>query len=131
MMRELRHILCIDDQEDILTVTQMALETVGGYEVSAFESGATALDALTRMTPDLILIDAMMPGMDGPAVLHAVRERPALDDVPVVIMTARVQATEIDEYLAVGAAGVIPKPFDPMTLSQEVERYWVDFHARR
>ncbi len=124
MSRALNHVLCVDDEPDILEVAQLSLETVGGYRVSSAASGKVALAQVESLRPDIILLDVMMPGMDGPSTLQALRSRPATAHIPVVFMTARVQSAEVVEYLEQGAAGVIAKPFDPMTLSSQLEELW-------
>jgi two-component system, OmpR family, response regulator len=119
----LRRILFVEDDPDIQTVATMALESLGGFSVLACGSGAEALSRLDGFAPDLVLLDVMMPGMDGPATLAALRQRPA-GVVPVVFMTARVQAHEVAQYRRMGAADVIAKPFDPMALSETVRTIW-------
>lgn len=111
--------LLIDDDPDIRTVGRLALERVGGFEVALASSGAEALRALAGARFDVILLDAMMPGESGLALLARVRARV---EVPVIFLTARVQQRDVEEYRAAGAAGVIAKPFDPMTLAGEVRR---------
>ena len=99
----------------------MALSNVGGFEVRCASSGEEALTLLDGdEIPDVILLDVMMPGLDGPSVFARVRERPQLADVPVIFMTAKVQTHELARWESLGASGVIPKPFDPMTLADEV-----------
>ena len=129
MTRQLEHIVCIDDEGDILEIAQIALEDVGGYRVTCLNSGAQALREAAGLKPDAILIDVMMPGMDGPTTLQGLRAQSELDAVPVIFMTARVQRSEIDAYLALGANGVIHKPFDPMQLATQVRRIWEQFHG--
>jgi two-component system OmpR family response regulator len=128
MGKELKHILCIDDEHDILEVAKMCLETVGGYTVTCIDSGTKALKQVQQSKPDLILVDYMMPEMDGPETLRELRFNMLLKNTPIVYMTARVQPKEVKEYLENGATAVIRKPFDPMTLSQEVQRIWDEFH---
>ncbi len=94
---------------------------MGGLTVEACESGQRALEVVEAFAPDVILLDVMMPSMDGPATLEAMRALPAFANTPVVFMTAKVQAREIAEYLELGAIGVIRKPFDPMTLADELQ----------
>jgi len=132
MNQSLRTILCVDDERDILDVARMCLELVGGYQVTCCESGQAALDVLDGGTvPDLILLDVMMPGMNGPETLAAVRRRSTLDTVPIVFMTARVQEAEVRAYLRLGVAAVIPKPFDPMKLAGELGTIWNAFNEVR
>jgi two-component system OmpR family response regulator len=119
----LRRILFVEDDPDIQVVATMALESLGGFSVFACGSGAEALSRFAEISPDLVLLDVMMPGMDGPATLAALRQLPS-GGVPVVFMTARVQAHEIASYREMGAADVIAKPFDPMTLAETVRTIW-------
>jgi two-component system, OmpR family, response regulator len=119
----LRRILFVEDDPDIQVVATMALESLGGFAVFACASGAEALSRFGEISPDLVLLDVMMPGMDGPATLTALRQLPS-GGVPVVFMTARVQAHEIARYREMGAADVIAKPFDPMTLAETVQTIW-------
>lgn len=113
-------VLLVDDDPDIQVVARLALEKVGGCRVTAVLSGPEALAALAAGGPvDVVLLDAMMDGMSGPETLTAIHGAMAAPP-PVIFMTARVQAHEVAAYLASGAAGVIAKPFDPMTLADEV-----------
>ena len=123
-MKTLKRIMHIDDEADIRTVAALALEVLGGYTVESCDSGAQALERVEAFAPDLIILDVMMPGMDGPATLLALRQLPAIAMLPVVFMTAKVQSQEIDLFLSLGACGVIIKPFDPQTLGKEVEALW-------
>lgn len=129
MSDELTHIVYADDEEDILSVATMSLEMVGGLKVTACSGGREAIEAAHRLHPDLIMLDVMMPEMDGPTTLRRIREDPVLADLPVILLTARVRGAEVEEYLAGGADGVIAKPFDPMTLADEVRTVWA--RARR
>ena len=125
----LRRILCVDDERDILDVAQMCLEVVGGYNVTCCEGGQAALRQAAADPPDLILLDVMMPNMNGPETLKALRKSQALKAIPVVFMTARVQTNEVKSYLKLGAVAVIPKPFDPMALAGEVQKAWEVAHG--
>ena len=124
----LRRILFVEDDPDIQVVATLALESLGGFSVLGCASGAEALARFADYAPDLVLLDVMMPGLDGPATLEALRRLPA-GSVPVVFMTARVQAHEILQYRAMGAVEVIAKPFDPMTLAETVQTLWRSLHA--
>lgn len=123
-MSELQRILYVEDEPDIQTVAKLALELVGGFVVKICSSGEEAVREAAAFAPDMILLDVMMPGMDGPATLGALREQPLLSDVPVAFMTARVQAAEVAHFKSLGARDVIAKPFDPMTLAQQVRAIW-------
>ena len=129
MTRVLNKILYVEDEADIRTVAQLALETVGGFTLQVWGSGEEAVKAGPDFMPDLILLDVMMPGMDGPTTLQALREQEGLRDVPVIFMTAKVQPNEIQQYKELGAIEVIPKPFDPMTLADQVRRIWEKSHG--
>jgi two-component system OmpR family response regulator len=124
MVLPLCRILYVEDEPDIRAVAQMALEAVGGFTVIACASGQEALSAAPDARADLLLLDVMMPGMDGPSTLNALRAIPAIAHTPVIFMTAKVQAAEVALYKGLGALEVIPKPFDPMELSGQIERIW-------
>jgi CheY-like chemotaxis protein len=124
MSPPLSRILYVEDQPDIRLVAKMALEAVGGFTVIACASGQEALNSAPTAMADLLLLDVMMPGMDGPSTLKALRELPATAHTPVIFMTAKVQAAEVAQYLGLGALQVIPKPFDPMELSAQIRRIW-------
>lgn len=113
-------VLCVEDDPDIRTVAQVALETVGGFTVKICSNGEEALREAEAFAPDLILLDVMMPGMDGPATFAGLRRNPSLDEIPVVFMTAKVRPSEIGHYKSLGAVDVIPKPFDPMALADQI-----------
>ena len=124
MSHILDKILYVEDDPDIQTIALMVLETISGFTVKPCSSGAEAVTAAETFIPDLILLDVMMPGMDGPATLNELRKFPQLATTPVVFMTAKVQPQEVQGYLNLGAVGVIAKPFDPMTLTQELKTIW-------
>jgi two-component system OmpR family response regulator len=126
MTKPLTRILYVEDEPDIRMVAQMALEAVGGFTVIACASGQEALDAAPGASADLLLLDVMMPGMDGPSTLKGLRALPATADTPVIFMTAKVQAAEVAVYKGLGAMEVIPKPFDPMELSAQIQRIWAE-----
>ena len=123
-MKTLSRILMVEDEPDIQAVAQVALETVGGFQVEMCSSGKEALDRVLASAPDLILMDVMMPGMDGPSTLQTLRANPATAGFPVIFMTAKVQAHEIARFIDLGALGVIAKPFDPMTLASTIRSLW-------
>ena len=117
-------VLYVEDDPDIRAVAQMALEIVGGLTLKACGSGAEALQAAEGFRPDLLLLDVMMPGMDGPTTLAGLRQLAPTASTPVIFMTAKVQASEVAYYKSLGALGVIAKPFDPMTLAEQVRQLW-------
>jgi CheY-like chemotaxis protein len=115
------NVLYVDDEPDIREVATFALEVDPEIAVTSFGSGEAALTALDAgLSPDAILLDVMMPDMDGPATLIAIRERSRLADTPVVFITARAQAHEQERFRSLGAVGVITKPFEPMRLAAEL-----------
>lgn len=120
MTQEPERVLYVEDDADIRSVAELALADVGGFCVCLCASGQEALAQIDDFAPDLVLLDVMMPGMDGPQTLQALKQRPGGLGIPVVFMTARLQPSEIAEYRALGAIGVIPKPFDPMTLAEDI-----------
>jgi two-component system, OmpR family, response regulator len=120
----LKKILYVEDEADIREVAQIGLEHVAGFTVRACASGAAALDELCNFIPDLILLDVMMPQMDGITLYGRIRAEPRFARTPIVFITARVQPSDIARYKSLGAAGVIAKPFDPMTLGAELIPMW-------
>lgn len=130
MNPDLNKILYVEDDEDIAEIAIITLEEIGGFEVCHCFSGAAALQQLTQFEPQLILMDIMMPEMDGPTTLREMRKLAQWQEVPVVFMTARVQTHEQQAYLALGAAGVIAKPFDPATLCTTITQLWRNADAK-
>ncbi|MDD3287740.1 MAG: response regulator [Alphaproteobacteria bacterium] len=124
MTRSLNHVVCIDDEKDILEIVRLCLETFGKLKVTTFTSGAQALLEIEKLKPDIILIDWLMPEMSGSEVFNALIQKEVFRETPIVFMTARVQPSEVDEYLKLGVAGVIPKPFDPMQIADLVKEIW-------
>ncbi|MDQ7081423.1 MAG: response regulator [Paracoccaceae bacterium] len=117
-------ILHVEDDLDIQAIAQIALETIGGFEILQCSSGQEALKAAPDFKPDLFLLDVMMPGMTGPETLAALRELPGMADVPAIFMTAKAQRDEVAEFLALGAIEVVVKPFEPMELANEIRAAW-------
>ena len=112
--------MLVDDEDDIRTIGEMSLSAVGGFRVTLAASGAEALDTAPVAKPDLIILDVMMPDMDGPTTYEKLRSASATAATPVIFLTAKVQREEVKRYMALGAAGVISKPFDPMTLPNQI-----------
>ena len=126
-MTELQRIMHVEDDPSIQQVAKIALEAVGGFTVHTCSSGQQALDDYQAFAPQLILMDVMMPGMDGPTTLQQLQQKYDLSGIPTVFMTAKVQSNEVSSYKALGAADVVVKPFDPMTLSNQIRQIWLDF----
>ncbi|MCK4742311.1 MAG: response regulator [Sulfuriflexus sp.] len=120
----MQRILYVEDEPDIQAVAKLALEQVGRFTLEVCSSGQEALDKADAFSPQLILLDVMMPEMDGPTTLKKLREISGLENTPAVFMTARVQPHEVQEYIDMGAVDVIAKPFDPMTLSNQIREIW-------
>jgi CheY-like chemotaxis protein len=123
-VKTISRVLYVEDEPDIQAVARIALETVGGLTTKICSSGEEALAEMALFQPDLVLLDVMMPGMDGPGTLAAMRSRPELDQIPVVFITAKVQPTEVTHYKSLGALDVLAKPFDPMKLAAQVRSIW-------
>lgn len=115
-----RRILLIDDDDGIREVARASLELVGGYEVATASSGQEGLDVSRVDPPDAILLDVMMPGLDGPATFTRLQEQDETGQVPVVLLTAKTQEADRRRFAELGVAGVLTKPFDPLTLPGEV-----------
>lgn len=124
MHTELQRILYVEDDPDIQAIAVMVLETIHGFTLEVCSSGNEAVQKAEAFNPDLILLDVMMPNMDGPETLERLREFPTLAVTPVVFMTAKVQPQEVQAYLDLGAVGVIAKPFDPMILADQLREIW-------
>jgi CheY-like chemotaxis protein/HPt (histidine-containing phosphotransfer) domain-containing protein len=124
-------VLHVDDEPDIREIVELSLGLDASLAVRSCASGSEALAAAVDWPPDLILLDVMMPVMDGPATLTRLRGDEQTADIPVVFMTARAQAREIEYFRSLGAAGVIAKPFDPLTLAGMVRHYAPAAEARR
>lgn len=124
MAHELKRILYVEDEPDIQAVARIALEHVGGFILEICNSGMEALERGPLFKPDLLLLDVMMPGMDGVTTLRELRKLPGLQTIPAMFMTAKVQPSEVAQLRQQGAIDVIPKPFDPMTLSENIRSLW-------
>jgi len=116
-----RAVLVVDDDDDIREITQLAIELVGQWSVLTAGDGSAALDLARAHRPEVILLDVMMPGMDGPTTFRQLREDPATKDIPVILLTAKVQVGHRQVWDDLEVAGVIAKPFDPTTLAAEVD----------
>lgn len=123
MTSQLNHIIYVDDDAHIQEVAKLCLEMVGGFTVTCLQSGTELIQNIASIQADVILLDVMMPQKDGPATLQELKENPDFK-TPVIFMTARVQPEDIQKYLQMGAVGVVPKPFDPMTISDQINTIW-------
>lgn len=122
--RPLQRICYVEDDDDIQRIARLSLERVGKMEVSIIGDPTAALDGILAFQPDLVLLDWMMPVMDGPTIFKRMREMEALRDMPVVFITAKASQVELDELRAMGAAGVLSKPFSPKDLPEQLRAIW-------
>lgn len=129
MPRDIKRITLVEDEPDLRALCALVLERVGGWELDLCADGHEAVARTEAFAPDLILMDVMMPGLDGPETLERLRAMPTLTDTPAVFMTAKAQRHEIDELLALGALDVFVKPFEPMTLCDRIRAVWARVHA--
>lgn len=127
--KTLTRILYVEDEEDIRSIAKIALEDIGGFTVEYCGSWAEVLKAIENFEPDLLLLDVMMPEMDGPTMLKELRKRPGFEKIPAIFITAKIQTDEIGEYKNLGVQNVIAKPFDPMRLSDTLKKTWEDYHG--
>jgi CheY-like chemotaxis protein len=125
---DLRSVLYIEDDPDIREVAAMALELIGDLAVRAYASGLEARSANDAFSPDLLLLDVMMPGLDGPSTLAQMRLDPRFAATPAIFFTAKANPAEIKRLIDLGAIGVVGKPFDPASLADDIRRVWRDHH---
>lgn len=123
-MTRLTRILHVEDADDIRKIVEIILTKMGGYTILQCASGPEAVEKAAGFAPELILLDVVMPGLDGPDTLKALRGQEALKETPVVFMTGKVQSNEIEMLKGLGAIDVLAKPFDPSTLCGQIEAIW-------
>lgn len=128
-MNSLRRILHVEDVPSIQVITRIALEKLGGFEVRTCSSAQQALDEAADFAPDLILLDVMLPQMDGVELLHALGERLDLTQVPVVFLTGQTQLYNLEQLQEQGLRAVIKKPFDPLQLARQLRDIWDAAHG--
>ncbi|WP_424929285.1 response regulator [Amaricoccus tamworthensis] len=129
MAKLLKRILVAEDEPDISKIADLSLTHLGGYSTHVCEDGEQAIAAAAHFKPDLIILDVMMPNLDGPETLKALRKIPETADVPVVFLTARIQPDEIDMYRELGVLNVIGKPFDAVELPKMIDEIWENHAA--
>ena len=117
----MKTVLLVDDEDDIREVAQMSLEVTAGWNIEGANCGTAGIEKARNLRPDAILLDVMMPDMDGPTTFKKIQEIPELRGTPVILMTAKVQAADLEQFKAIGVSGVIAKPFDPMSLAEQVK----------
>jgi CheY-like chemotaxis protein len=118
----MRRILIIDDEDDIREVAALSLESVAGWHVSTASSGAEGIRAAMNDKPDAILMDVMMPAMDGPTTFKEMQKTPSIAHIPVVLLTAKVQGVDQRRFAGLGVAAILFKPFDPLTLADQMSQ---------
>ncbi|WP_019962328.1 response regulator [Woodsholea maritima] len=123
-MSELKRLAYVEDDPDIRAIAELALVDIGGFDLSLFSCGQAAVEGMEGAGPDLILMDVMMPGMDGFETVRRLRKIESLSATPIVFMTAKAQVQDIQQYKDLSLSGVITKPFDPMSLGQDVRDIW-------
>jgi two-component system, OmpR family, response regulator len=124
----LKRVLYVDDDADIREIVQMSLSLDGELTVGLSDGGERALTSMRAERPDLVMLDVMMPGMDGPSILARMRADDALKHIPVIFMTAKTHSSEVARFRGLSAIGVIAKPFDPMALGSQVRALWNSHH---
>jgi CheY-like chemotaxis protein len=115
-----RRILIIDDEDDIRQVAALSLETIAGWDVVLANSGRAGVEAAMKEKPDAILLDVMMPEMDGPTTFQKLQATPQTASIPVLLLTAKVQGSDQRRFAGLGVSGILFKPFDPLLLSKQV-----------
>lgn len=115
-----RKILVVDDEDNVREVTKMSLEVMGGWETVTASSGAEGVAVAEQEQPDAILLDVMMPGMDGPTTFKELQNKASTKHIPVILLTAKVQSADRARFSELGVTGVLTKPFDPATLYEQV-----------
>lgn len=120
----LNKVCYVEDDEDIQRIVRMSLERIGKMQVRIVADPTVAIDAILAFRPDLVLLDWMMPVLDGPALFRQMRAHPELRGLPVVFITAKASQRELDELRKMGAAGVLSKPFSPKDLPEQLRAIW-------
>lgn len=116
----MRRILIIDDEDDIREVAGLSLEAIAGWQIFTASSGLEGIAVAAAEQPDAILMDVMMPGVDGPDTFRRMQQDPAVAHIPVILLTAKVQGVDQRRFTSLGVAGVLFKPFDPLTLARQI-----------
>lgn len=123
-MKELKKILYAEDEPDVQTIVELTIQTMSDYEIKICNNGKLLLDCVEEYNPDLILLDVMMPEMDGPTTFKNLLSNEKTKDIPVIFITAKAQVHEVGKFKEIGALGVITKPFKMMNLCEEIQEIW-------
>ena len=122
--KPLERVCYVEDDEDIQRIVRMSLERVGKMTVEIVGDPMVAVEAIIRFKPDLVMLDWMMPGMDGPTLFRKLKEEPQTEDLPVIFITAKATSAELQELRSLGALGAISKPFAPKDLPDQLRALW-------
>lgn len=124
----MRSVLIIDDEDDIREVAALSLEATAGWKILTARSGSEGIEVAVAHQPDAILMDVMMPGVDGPTTYRIMQENPAISHIPVLLLTAKVQGVDKRRFADLGVAAILFKPFDPLTLAEQIAEalHWKD-----
>lgn len=123
-MKQLKKIIYAEDEKDIQTIVQMVIDSISNYEIKFCDNGVELLEQYEEYAPDLIMLDVMMPELDGISTFNELKKLDKAKDIPVILITAKAQTHEVEEYLQQGLIGVITKPFDPMTICDTIQNIW-------
>jgi len=129
MNEPLKRVMLVEDDPDVQTIASMALIDIGEFDLTVCSSGREAIEQIERVNPQMVLLDVMMPDMDGPTTLEEIRRLPLKPQPPIIFMTAKVQPQEQQRYLSLGAIEVIAKPFDPVSLADQLHAAWARLSA--
>ena len=122
--QSLNRVFYVEDDEDVQRIVRLSLEKIGKLTVEVVSDPMVAIDRMIAFKPDLAMLDWMMPGMDGPALLRKMREVPQTQAIPVVFITAKASQRELEELKKLGAVGTISKPFNPKDLPEQLRTIW-------
>jgi CheY-like chemotaxis protein len=122
--RPLNRVCYVEDDEDIQRIVRLSLEKVGKMTVEIVGDPLAAIDAMTKFRPDLVMLDWMMPGLDGPSLFRQMKLKPETSALPVVFITAKASPKELEELARMGAVGTISKPFSPRDLPEQLRAIW-------
>lgn len=128
-MKKLNKILYAEDEPDIRTIVETVIQAMSDYDIKICENGKILMDCVEKYSPDLVLLDVMMPEMDGPTTFKNLQENPKTKNIPVIFMTAKAQVHEIKAFLDSGVIGIITKPFDPVQLCSRINELWDEFNS--
>ena len=123
-MSNLKRVLYAEDEPDVQTVVELTVLSMSNYDIKICNNGKELVDCVEDYSPDLIMLDVMMPLMDGPTTFKALQENSFTKNIPVIFMTAMAQTHEVEKFKSYGAIGIITKPFDPVSLCSEIQKIW-------